>query len=692
MTREYLLEVLGDARSPYIVEAQRLRSGEAPRKARSPRRLLLIAAVMALGLLLVGCALVYALRLGDLTLRRESREESVPTYYDDQGNTIPTDPSAAPWAWVSIQGANQSALRQWLDFKAQYDPEGKQRQRYFEMENAGVQAVPENYSEIYSCYSPEMAQKLKEIADQNGLELLREKYDCPYPYQAPALLEALKLPGILREPSAASAEYGHGFFFDDGSFTLTVRFSLPGDAWPYGKLSADFSLVRKDCLYPYSAAVSLSQVLTEWNYTAVDGSPCLLVLDGVNGHIFADRGDAFCHIYLAATAWNGGARASMTGAALEQIADCFDLSITPSQPDHNEVSSLLDRAQAEYDAAAEQEPYSGDYGAYVTEQLKAAWGPAFRDSLMYSLYDLNGDGVEELIDYRNLKILTCRDGQCEPYFSSEECPSLLGTLRVCENGVVRITDMGWGEYDSFYFFRPEREHMVFWQSLVQGKDGWTLYREPNRLEGTGIVCPTGGESITEQQAQAILDSYPLAEIGRQSMKRFGEPMKTYDFQDPYAGFLAEMLDKYENSEQFTYALEDLQGNGAKTLIVKMPMVREWNGVPREAAPTIFQQKNGLWVSIGEFTYACENGILCQQEGDSFQFFRLEEDELVLVDKIFNDEYGYWMRRDENQSAEEIEKNGGRANYTPLTQEQAQQMIAAYKKIELDWKPFSQYPS
>ena len=84
--------------------------------------------------------------------------------------------------------------------------------------------------------------------------------------------------------------------------------------------------------------------------------------------------------------------------------------------------------------------------------------------------------------------------------------------------------------------------------------------------------------------------------------------------------------------------------------------------------------------------------MCQQEGDSFQFFRLEEDELVLVDKIFNDEYGYWMRRDENQSAEEIEKNGGRANYTPLTQEQAQQMIAAYKKIELDWKPFSQYPS
>ena len=60
MTNQQLLDMIGDARGDYLVETQRYREGQPQVKRLNGKRIWLIAAIVALMLLLVGCAVAYA--------------------------------------------------------------------------------------------------------------------------------------------------------------------------------------------------------------------------------------------------------------------------------------------------------------------------------------------------------------------------------------------------------------------------------------------------------------------------------------------------------------------------------------------------------------------------------------------------------------------------------------------------------
>ena len=69
MNANQLLDSIEDAKGKYIWEAQQHRCGEIPPKKRlTLRKTLLIAAVIALMMLLVGCAVVYVFHLQDLKI------------------------------------------------------------------------------------------------------------------------------------------------------------------------------------------------------------------------------------------------------------------------------------------------------------------------------------------------------------------------------------------------------------------------------------------------------------------------------------------------------------------------------------------------------------------------------------------------------------------------------------------------
>lgn len=683
MNRLYLLDVLGDVRGDYILEAQALRSGNRRRAAR-PKRLALIAAVIALGLLLVGCAVVYALRLKDLTLGTYPRE-TVPTYYDADGNPIPTEVQAAPRSAVSLQGANQEAFAEWQAFLEQYDPQGTSAAQYAATQGGSAQALPENCRDIYGCYTPEMVRALEDIAGKYDLRLLEKVYTCTYDYEAGVLLKTLGLSGLVKEDMAENCRYFHGSFYDDGSFSIPLALTV--DGWPQ-EIPAELTYVRKDCLYPYTATVCRSEQLREWNYETRDGTALLLVLDGENAHIFADRGAAFLHIYMEAYCMEGSTRREMQPEDLEKIAECFDYSVTPQPPVPGEVTAYFAQARADYDAAraqAQQVLYSGGYGDYAAQRLENARSPYDRDCMLYSLRDLNGDGVEELIDCQYSRILTVREGQCAVYFDLRDVPGISGSLYFCQDGTVLIKEI-FG--DSRWYFRAGAETLEFQQGIVHDLTGWYLDRTLGKLEGERILEPEGRETISEAQANAIMDAYPVMDIGVQSMKRFGEPLKTYPYRDDNAWFIARMLDKFENSDSFLYALEDLRGDGSQVLIVKMPMGRDWDGTVSDPSPQIYTFRDRVSAETFSFDYLCENGVLCKRwrDGEAYEFYRMEGETFVSIEKIFINDEGYWVRRDPTQTSD-----AERQDYQVITRAQAQSILASYPEKAIGWKPFSRYP-
>lgn len=689
MTTMDLLDILGDVRGEFLLEAQQLRAGEKGKKGSPRRRILLIAAVILLGLLLVGCAVGYMLRLGDLTLGTVARE-SVPTYYDEAGNPIPTEASAAPRSSVSLQGPNRQAYAEWLAFLEQYKPSETAAAQLEATQGRSAQALPENCRDIYYCATTEMAAKLQEIAAKYDLKLLKKEYVCTYDYEADVLLQALHLTGLVKEDRSEGCRYLHGYFFDNGSFSIPMELTV--EEWPE-PLLVEMNYVRKDCLYPYTATVAMTEDLREWNYTTRDGRALLLVLDGENAHIFADRPDAFFHVYMGAVSRDENGRREMAPEELEKIAECFDYTVLPQEPVSAEVTKLFAQARQDYQALREsgqQALYAGGNGDYAAKRLEEALSPFDRDNMIYSLLDLNGDGIEELIDYRAQRILTMKDGVCTVYFDAlEDAPGTIGSLLFCRDGTVLLKSSFDG---SCWYFRPEADGMKFVQAVDEKLGAWTLYGAPRRLEGERILEPEDKQPITQEQAYAIIDSYQVKEVGIQSMKRFGEPLKTYPYQDPNAVFIAKMLDKYENSDSFVYTLQDLRGDGKKALIVKMPTVMEWDGRPREGKPTIYGFRNGVRETVFQFDYLCADGVLCTQSDDYYEFFRMTKssqgDAFVSIEKLFVNEDGYWVRRTPGQ---DLSGNNQRLDYQVITREQAQQIIASYPKAEINWKPFSQYP-
>ncbi len=669
-----LLVGFGSVKDSYVISAEEFRQGKqkAQIKRLSTRKMWLIAAVIALMLLLVGCAVIHFLRMQDMKVGEYSFY--VPTEYDENGNVIPVE-TQEPITLLSLQGTNMEALAEWLAFTNSYDQDGT---ILIEADGTGSEwELPDNYQLTYGCYSQEMVDKLDEIVNKYHLKLLSSYIPLNY-YESSVLLNSLGLKGLVKTDPDVQVEYGDGDFHIEGTFTLNMEISLDMGDWSWEQGSASYRYSLKDYFDPLTGSMLESHDYTQCDYTRKDGKKVLLVLNEGTARIYADLPKAFISIYLDPVICVDGNEVSMTQEALQQLAELFDLSIEPQPTTMEQVEEYKAEAQAQYEAdraasrAEHEAMYAAGYKEFVEYRLGTVPNP---ENVSYVLYDVNGDGVEELI-INSLDILSMKDGQSYKYFDLTNTGVFIGRFQPCEGNVFEVYCEDLGMYQH-YFYQANAESASFITGVSHDSSNGAWY-----LHSKDGAYTENRKQITEEEAQNILDSYTRVEVRWLPLKRFGEPPVSMDYSDLYAQYIAEALARYDNAKNFSYALVDLNGDSIEELITCQPESGQ-----DTARLRIFTIQDGVLKQYAsDISYICADGILeeCEEgksdQGEYYAFYRCGATGPEFIEKIVRDPYTlYWGRVQAGQEGRTVRE------------EEAMEVIASYQHLNLDMKLFTDYP-
>lgn len=466
------------------------------------RKPLLIAAILALLLFLMGCAWAL-LRMQDLKIGEHTVTQ---TQYDGQGN--PAGETVTQLEVLSLQGImdtpNYLANQEWLAFTQSYTPTGGE---YWESDEAYW---------AYSVLNQEMVDKLDEICAKYGLKVIgkpwHEHKDCS------VFLSLAGIDSLLKTDSEAVLCLPQGRFFPGGSFNVYGTLTLPGREQT---VSLSFGCMKKDVFYDVFAYVD-SDTVTQRNYTTAEGVCLLLLESDGSGMILADRED--CFINISVSAYNG--------STLEEIADQFDFEIR---------ATPLDAAAAE---AREQASLAelGDngmdpnflrretYREYVedllwsdSQKIMNGWDASDISDKEYALYDLDGNGEQELLIFYDGyigSVVGMKDGRTDEgksyHMKLYEGNVLIETAEMKSGPFAGIT------YHIFTFANngdpvfsnpKERSIVRLW------KDAQGIWR---RTSSTDHYADYDTQ-ITEAEAMEILNSYKPVQLDTRPLTEYEEP-------------------------------------------------------------------------------------------------------------------------------------------------------------------------
>lgn len=675
-----LLKSLGNVKDAYVISAEEFRQGRKNTQVKSisTKRIWLIAATIVLSLLLVGCAIVYVLRMQNLKVGEYS--PYIPTVYDDEGNVIPVE-TRKPSTLLSAQGVHMEALAEWVEFTNEYDKDGtimaEAEQAFHEGGDGNPWDLPDNYHLTYGCYSQEMIDKLDEIAAKYDLKLLSSDITCQR-YEMDVMFSALGFDTVMLDSATTEVEYADGYFYPEGGFWLELFLTMDGEHW---KCEDEIVSVRysvKDYFDPQTIHVWDINNYTQWDYTRQDRRQVLLALSEGAAIIYADLPEAMMTVSISGNTWIDGQQVNMTAEALEEIAELIDLSIHPHAADMAEVERLKAEAIAAYEAeqAAKLEArYNAGYQAYVDHYYELVRDIGGGGS--YLLWDVNSDGEEELV-INGDSILSMKDGESYKYFDFASSGIIPGSFRPCQGNVFEIWTENWGD-KRYYFYQADAGGATFLTGLSRSvKTGqWYHHDEAgNQIE------------ITVTEAQAIRDTFPNIDFDWTPLKYYGKDYTPPNYSDPYANHIANVLNRLEKAQNYEYALLDIDGNGVQELIAKdSPQERDHQTYYYLSVYTI-QDGEVKKIAYG-ISNILEGGILEASDehapGNSnrayYEFSRYTPDGLESIEKIMYEPDGYWARQEYGK------------NVRAVQEEEALSVINAYKakRIELDMKPFSEYP-
>ena len=662
MTGKDLLTAMSGIDGRYIEEA----APAAAPKTRSLRRPLLIAAAIAAALLLVGCGIVYALRLQDMSIGKATYTQR----FDDKGKAI--DPVEKSMDIITPYGrsgdAIQQALKEWYEFQESYDPD------YLLATNEpDIPGIPNQYEYTYSCYTQEMVDKVDEIAAKYNLKLLKEWI--PFQrYQSDIFLEETGIQSLLLPDSGAQITGMAGMLYLPYNFSMEFELVTENA----GKLMTSYGYARKDYFPSASAGGMDIDAYEQWDHTTPGGTKLLLALNSKGqGEIIAEQENAMIMISIDGNRSLSHSRypdASevMTKAELESIADQFDYSVQPKE---------VDRAVVEEKLAAAEEAYQAEH-AYVPETYtdfsdylkKNVYIPD--ESRQYSFYDLTGDGVDEL--------LLGQDGAFFYWLSMENgevVENVYGDTYLCKGNILEqyeAPDMYW-DIERHTYVKPENGG--YGDKIV------AVERVGNQWYRSYDIYERDKTEISQDEAAAIMAKYPRIQLEWKPLMDYpldesGQTLRDYlnakDVQPSDDELLRIYKDCLSRQDSFYthYRIMDINGDGVKDLLRSGDGDYYWDIVTYRYGNLQLLPTTGF--------YLCENNVM-----EQIELFNKEEGVEIEGTRFLR------CNGFEQETLDFVAYNKATASWqsdylgTPMSEADAKAILAKYSRVDQGMQPLSQ---
>lgn len=684
MNAQNILDMIGDAKGTYIWDAQKVRSGqfipETPRL--SVRRIWLIAAAIVLSLLLVGCTIVYILSLQDMAFGTRTQE-----YYDGSSQEI---------TLLSIQGIQGSpgykATKEWYEWLQTYDADLS----VYHSEEAFSEDFGDEYY-AYNLYSREMKDKLDEICQKYGLELLGKMYIDP---DIEAGCKALQIPGIFRPGAAVEEDFRQICYYANGSFDLEGDVSLNGQE----SHIVSFRCHRKNAFSDLISSVGSEGSYEEWIYTTSYGTDVLMVLDhgGVrsNAHMYVEQGE---YVFLFAIS-EFDDRALPDKEMMEAYAEAFDFTMQPQRVTQEEIEKTEERRE-EADAAFAEEQKKRQHGfrelgydSRIKYELEYALNP---ELLSFAVLDLEGNGTEDLLIGQNgyiRVVYTTKDGGSQHmmsnsvmYMNTLNTGTSLGVgefgkagvsyIYLCENnGLAYVFDLE-GDGVAYHFASVRNGKLVWTDRIVYDpvahpEEPWTMRDEDPR-----------SHPITEEEFNRIRDSYKRIALDMHPISQYplkdNSPSEIKNGLPVYKSYNELIRERIEYRINGYYQLLDLDGDGQQELILQEGT---WTGVFTMKDGAVKQLVSGLDVKL------CQGNILAVTRdfldgNKAYLYYRIVDSSAVLVDYL-----RYDADRNPNHPWLKSNDNSGQDySLTEISEDEFEAIRSRYIVDDLTLRPCAEYP-
>lgn len=314
------------------------------------RRPCLVAAIIAMMLLLIGCTVVYVLSLNGIKLGDQITTRDIYEYDPNTGEALAyIGQETYTQQVLTLAGLNgtpaSQAAREWYAFCEDYDPD-----RHIQ------KSVWGNYPEFpaeyygYGLYTQEMKDKLDEILAKYNLKLRGEQIEFQ---TSKLLLRALGVDNVLTPDSKVAMRVDHAAYYENGNLDVYFDIAIPDADGADSQTTHGYLYYRpKDCFIP-DTVVLTDVTWEEWNYETASGNNVLIIYseDASSAWLFSDMEHytaTLCIDIIKRMAVEAGNDVQVPifdvigKTQLEQIADAVNFSLEPKLVDGWE--SLPDNA------------------------------------------------------------------------------------------------------------------------------------------------------------------------------------------------------------------------------------------------------------------------------------------------------------------------------------------------------------